>query len=150
MKVAYNITASVFSKPEDNEDEIRNSLVSLFPFDIKKENLIIEEQNAQGFGNRKIKIMALKIKKESHTNLFLNNLKEKLGQDQCRRLAREAGTRLDDEFCFFIRLDKESLAKEGIYALTDSGSCFHIKINLAVFPKKAERAIELVKSFFSS
>lgn len=150
MKVAHNITASVFSVPEDNEKVIRKSLVSLFPFDIEKEKLAVDEQNAQGFGNRKIKIMALRINKESHTNLFLDNLKEKLGHDQRIRLAREAVTRLDSEFCFFIRLDKESLAKEGIYALTDSGSCFHIKISLAVFPKKAEKAIELVKSFFSS
>lgn len=150
MKIAHTITASVFSKPEDNEYETKRSLVLLFPFDIEKEKLAVDEQNAQGFGNRKIKIIALRINKESHTNLFLDNLKEKLGQDQCRRLVREAATRLDSEFCFFIRLDKESLAKEGIYALTDSGSCFHIKISLAVFPKKAEKAIGLVKSFFSS
>ncbi|MBI4439255.1 hypothetical protein HY640_04950 [Candidatus Woesearchaeota archaeon] len=45
------------------------------------------------------------------------------------------------------RLDKERFLK-GECVLTDGGSCFHIRISVAAFPKTRERAISSVKVMF--
>ena len=56
--------------------------------------------------------------------------------------------RLDEECNFFIRLDKEKLMN-GECWITDSGDCYHIKISVAAFPKKKERAKQVVEQIFS-
>jgi len=149
MKFAHNISVKVFCKPEDDESEVKRSLTSLFPFDLEKEKVILDEQNAAGFNDRKITIFEIRIRKDSQMNPFLKGLKKNLG-GVCETIANEAESRVDDEFYFFIRLDKDKLMKEGEYYLTDSGNCFHIRISLAVFPKKKENAISLVKGFFKT
>ncbi|MFW6450321.1 MAG: RNA-binding domain-containing protein, partial [Nanoarchaeota archaeon] len=52
--------------------------------------------------------------------------------------------RIDENCKCYIRLDKESLFN-GEYKLVFDGNCFHIKISLAVFPKRKKKAEELVK-----
>lgn len=149
MKFAHNVSVKVFCKPEDKPAEIKKALVSLFPFDLEKEKIAVEEQSATGFNERKIKVFEIKLKKDSHMNAFLKSLKKYLG-GLCETISNEAGTRVDDEFYFFIRLDKGKLIEGNEYNLTDSGNCFHIRISLAVFPKKRDIAISLVREFFSS
>lgn len=148
MKLAHNVLVNVFSKPEDDEAKVRKALISLFPFDLEKEKVMISEHGATGFNDRKIRILEARISKNSLINGFMGNLKEKLGDD-CRRLVKEAESRTDEELHFFIRLNKAKLLAKGIYSVTDSGDCFHIRISPAAFPKKRENAIKLMKAFFS-
>ena len=146
MKLSHRIAVSVFSRPEDNEEEVRTTLASLFPFDLAKEKIELREQSAEGFNDKKIKIFEVSLKKDSHMNSFLDDLMRKLG-DEAGRLADEVESRLDEELYFFIRLDKDMLMKERKYRLTDKGNCFHIRMSIAAFPKKRQKAIELVKEF---
>ena len=53
----------------------------------------------------------------------------------------------DDDLNFFLRLEKPKLFNHE-YWITDSGDCMHIKINLAAFPKKKEKAAPLIKEIF--
>lgn len=149
MKLANNVVVNVFCKQEDNEDEIKKALMRLFPFDFGKEKIAIDEQNATGFNERKVKILEARLKKNRHINSFLKHLKKCLGE-QSKKLAEEAESRIDNELHFFIRLDKEKMFKENEYLLTGSGNCFHIKVSLAVYPKKREKAIGLARDFFGT
>ena len=147
MKLAHNIKVSVFCGPEENEAEIKKALISLFPFGLEKEKINVDEQSATGFNEKKIKIFEIILKKDSHINSFLKNLKEKVG-NQAKILAEQAESRIDNELCFFLRLDKEKLVNENAHILTEKGSCFHIKASIAAFPRKREIAIGIVREFF--
>jgi len=71
-----------------------------------------------------------------------------LVNEQRELILRQAETRLDREFNFFIRFDKEKLVNENKYWITDSGNCFHIKMNIACFPRKREQALKIIQNIF--
>ena len=79
MKYAHLIKIDVFFKEGDDENIIKEKLLSLIPFEnLEKEKIKIEEKTATGFEHKTIKIFEITLTKEKHTNAFLENLKEKL------------------------------------------------------------------------
>ena len=150
MKLANLIKLSVFSKESenDNEEVIKEKLLSLIPFDLEKEKLKLEQDSAEGLEGKRIRIFSIKLQKQRHTNQFLENLKEKLTKEQKELLLRQIETRLENELNFFIRLDKNKLINNSEFFITEKGNCFHIKISIAAFPAKREKALEVVKQIF--
>jgi len=150
MIYVHNAKITVFIKPEEyfGKPEVLENAKKVFhkliPFDFEKEKLSITEETVESFENRKIKIFGVEIFKEAHTNSFIKNLKELLGEDSCKKLLDQRGSRLDDELCFYIRLDKDALLKD-VTELTDSGECFHIKMHVAAFPKNKTAALKVVE-----
>lgn len=147
MRLANHIKINVFVKPEDDEATVKKHLLALFPFDLEEEKIVLHRSRAAGFNQREIIILETDLVKERHTNAFLDFFKSKLNEQQKAMVAKQEN-RLDDECNFFIRLDKEKLMK-GEFWITDSGNCYHIRISIAAFPKKRERAKEVVERIFS-
>ena len=148
MKLAHLIKLIVFSKQEDNENDVLNSFLSLMPFNIEEEKLELKTSTAEGFEHAKIKIFELTLIKEKHTTKFIENLITKLTDEQKQLILKQAESRLDEDLKFFLRFDKEKLLKENKLWLTDKGNCFHVKISIAAFPSSKEKALEVVKSIF--
>lgn len=147
MKTAHKIKVSVFVKPEENDAHIKDKFISLFPFDLGKEKIEINQINATGFKQREIKIYEAELNKNRHINDFLRKLNRRLGEEQKEKLLMQTDSRLDDNLDFFIRLDKGKMLKDDV-KVTDSGNCFHIKISIAAFPKNLENAIKSIKQIF--
>ncbi|MBU1199492.1 MAG: hypothetical protein KKF46_02440 [Nanoarchaeota archaeon] len=147
MKLANNIKVSVFVKPEDDEDKMKKKFISLFPFDLEKEKIVLQQSKATGFNQRKVIILEVDLEKERHTRSFLESFVSKLN-DQQKTMLVSQDNRIDDECNFFLRLDKQKLLDDEFW-ITDSGECFHVKINIAAFPKKKEKAKDVVKEIFS-
>jgi RNA-binding protein len=147
MKYANRIVLTVFAKPEEGEAKIKETLIRLVPFSLEEEKITLRRSSAQGFNEKKIILYEIALEKESHTNAFIRQLKEKLNDEQRDMLVRQEN-RLDEECCYYLRLDKQKLI-DGQYWLTDSGDCFHMKFCIAAFPKKRECAKEVVKKIFS-
>src|SRR3989344_8815330 len=112
MKLAHLIKLSVFSKQEDNENDVLNSFLSLMPFNIEEEKLELKTSTAEGFEHAKIKIFELTLIKEKHTTKFIENLITKLADEQKQLILTQAESRLDEDLKFFLRFDKEKLLKE--------------------------------------
>ena len=146
MKLANNVNIRVFCKPEEDASLIKEKL--LLPFDLKKEKIAIKAQKAEGFQERTIMIFSALLEKERHVKAFLENLNEKLGEET-QTLIEQWESRTDDNLDFFIRLDKDMMMKNKL-VLTDSGNCYHIKINLAAFPKRKEKAREIAEGIFGN
>ena len=146
MKLANKVKINVFVKPEEDEQKIVDALKQLLPFDLEKEKIELKRSSAQGFNERKIIIYDVVLEKENHTNNFLKFLKQKLNDSQKEMLVRQEN-RLDDDCCFYMRLDKQKLLNNEFY-ITDGGECFHITFCVAAFPKKKECAKEIVKKIF--
>jgi hypothetical protein len=147
MKLLNAVEISVFAKPEEDAAAIKQALLSLVPFEVTKEKIKLEETTAIGFNARKIKIFTVTLKKEKHSNFFLKHLLANLSDAQKKTLFEQAETRLDENLDFFMRLDKFSLLNH-VFELTDSGSCFHIKLLVAAFPRRKEAALQIVKKIF--
>jgi len=147
--LAHNIHMTVFCKPEDDAGLVTEKLLFLVPLDFKKEKIELKRTNSTGFNEKKITILEVYLEKESHTNLFLNNLTKNLTDEQKLLIKKQAESRLDDELNFFLRFDKLKLINEGRLWLTDKGDCFHIRIKIAAFPHKREVALKIINKIFS-
>lgn len=154
MKYCHNISVSVFIKPEDIieddvvEHKILDTLHLLMFIDWEKEKIHTNSVQAEGFEGRKIKILELRLVKEHHTRIFIDALLKKLSSEQKSFLKSDKERRLDENDNFFIRLDRKKLL-QGIYEITSSGDCFHIRMNIAAFPKKRENALRVIDEIFS-
>ena len=147
MLLTNNIKISVFVKPEDDEPSVKKHLLALFPFNLEQERIALQRNKATGFNQREIIILEVDLQKERHTNAFLEFFKSRLNEQQ-KSMIVEQENRLDDDCNLFIRLDKEKLLA-GECWITDSGDCYHIRMSIAAFPKKREKAKEVVERIFS-
>ncbi len=146
MRVANNINVRVFCKEGENKELIIEKLKLMLPFDLEKEKIKVKETRAEGFNGKRIDVIEVALEKERHVNAFLEALKEKLGSEK-ETLLKQLDSRLDDELNFFMRLDKDMMLKDR-FVLTDTGNCYHIRINIAAFPKRREKAAGILKEIF--
>ncbi|MBN1792494.1 hypothetical protein JW826_02310 [Candidatus Woesearchaeota archaeon] len=149
MKFVHTIQVSVFVKPGEDEEKIRESLSSLAPFDLEEEKVALKKTVAKGVDefSTKITIYELMLEKERHTRKFIEHLLSRLSTDQKKMLLRQED-RLGDDCCFYLRLDKQKLLDKEAW-ITDLGDCFHVKMTIAAFPKKKEAARTVVEKMLS-
>ena len=150
MGVAHSVTVRVFCGEEESESEVLNGLKSLMPFDLEKERIAINRQNALGFSDRKITIVEAVLTKKRHVKAFFDNLLEKISAPDKQMLLRQLDSRVDDDANFFVRLEKETLAKRNELLVTDGGNCYHVKIKIAAYPSSKENAIKLMKELIEN
>ena len=148
MKIAHSVRITVFVKEGEDEGKIKSKLLELIPFNLEEEKLELKEQIATGFNESKIKIFEIVLEKDRHIEAFLEKLVEGLSEETKELILRQAESRLDDDCNFFLRFSKEKLIEENDLWVTDQGNCFHIKINVAAFPKKREIAMEIIRNVF--
>lgn len=146
MKLANNVNLRVFCKEDEDKKLIIEKLKLLLPFDLEKEKIKIEDQKGEGFGEKTIYVINVVLTRNKHINAFIENFVSKLG-DEKKTLLEQLESRLDDDLNFFIRLNKEMLLKNKL-VITDSGNCYHIKINIASFPKKRENVVKVLREMF--
>lgn len=127
--------------------KIADALCALCPFDLDAEKILLKHSTAQGFQERKIQVFEILLKKQKHTGSFLESLKASLPQRQRALLLHQLESRLDSELYFFIRLDKTKIMDEGVYEITDSGNCFHIKISVAAYPANRTEGLKVISSW---
>ncbi len=139
MKLAHNIKISVFAR--DDVDAVKKGLMSLLPDSvidgINKGDLSVDEQRTDD-GLSMISLYLVR-------NRYCTDFLRKLFADIDGNMADEICRRIDQRCRCYIRLDKRSLL-EGKKVLTDRGDCYHIRITMAVFPRKLDKAEEMICS----
>ena len=150
MNIAHSVTVRVFCWQEENAEEIINGLKFLIPFDFEKEKIGLRRQKALGFNDRRLDVFEVMLTKNEHVALLLKNMMHKISETDKLLLLRQLDSRVDDESSFFIKFDKESLAKRSDLLVTDSGSCYHLKIKIAAFPSNKGNAMKVVESFLTA
>lgn len=148
MKIAHSVKITVFVKEGEDESGIRKKLLELLPFDISSEKIELKRETARGFNEKLIIILGILLEKDRHIDSFLENLIKNLSSETKELILKQAESRMDNSCNFFLRFDKEKLLKENELYLTDAGSCFHIKINVAAYPNKKEVALEIIRKLF--
>lgn len=148
--IAHFVEISVFAKPEENAELIRQGLISLLPFSLEDEKVKLIERNAVGFHDRIIKIFEVRLEKEKHTNQFVNWLFQNLSEHTKQTIKTQLESRIDEHLYFFLRFDKNKWIKNRELFLVDHGDCYHIKITIAVFPKKKNNVINKIKQLLNT
>ncbi len=148
MTNVSHITVRVYSKEEENGEEIKNSIISMFPFDVVELKLLNISRNA-GFNKKTITEYRVELGKKNQIGEFIGSLNEKLTKEQKEFLINTFDARFNDDFELFIRLFKSELIR-GNYQITDSGDCFHIKMTVTAFPHTKEVAKKNVEEIFKS
>lgn len=149
MKYFHNVQVTVFAQPSEKET-LQKTLLGLAPIDPKKEKkekIVCKQETALGFNKEKIIILKIFLEKQRHIKAFLEDLLNHLSDQQKKVIKEQTESRIDEDLYFFIRLDKSKLLK-GVYALTDKGNCFHLKMSVAAFPKKRPIARALIHKIF--
>lgn len=156
MQYAHNAKISVFVKEGESEPAITTALKKLsglpeesFTTTEKKERTVVGRMVAAGFNEEKIIILELILTSQKHLKKFLNHFLSILSPSDKELLRRQKASRIDTALHFFIRLDKSHLLRDDVL-VTDGGSCFHISIALAAFPRKREAAEKVVDALLSS
>lgn len=143
---AHQVVVKVFVKPEESLESVERALAELIP--LEGEEFKIETERVMGFGERVIHILRVRLTKQRAVNVFLKWFVSSLAPAQKSLLIEQAGSRVDDQLNLFVRLDKGGWLKHRKVWLTESGECFHVRISLAVFPRKRELALDLVHELF--
>ena len=152
MKLVHNIKISAFCKENEDGQVIREGLLFLIGMDaagLEKQKLKIDAKIVQGFSEKKITVFSIQIDKQRHTKAFLDHLHTLLAQGQKKIIVTEAKSRLDEEFFFFLRFEKNAIINNQKLMLTDGGNCYHVKMSIAAFPKSREKALDIIQSIFS-
>lgn len=150
LNIAHSATIRVFCGEGENEHAILAGLQWLLPFDIEKEKITIQGQNALGFNDKKITIFEVALTKNRHVRAFLDNLVAKISEHDKQTLLRQLDSRVDEDANFFLRFEKERLSEHHDLLLTDGGNCYHIKIKIASFPSTKEAAIKAVRNMLQA
>lgn len=148
MRQVNNITITVFSKVGEDREKIISRLKELVPLNPDEEKISVVTEKATAADESPIYIMRITLSKERHASAFLDLLKQKLSAEQKSTIIRQLHSRLDDEMDFYIRFEKDALLNENSFQLTDGGNCFHIRMNIASFPKKHSVAEKVIKEIF--
>lgn len=137
-KIVHNISVRVFEKDSNKIDRTKNVFKELIPVDFEKEKLDIEHEKAEGFNQKTIHILSIETSKNKHNRILLENIFNKLDEEDKKRIKQQKKNRLDSEGNFYLRLDKDSLLNKK-FRLTEGGDCFHFTIKLAAYPMKKEK-----------
>lgn len=147
MRLVLSVHCRVFIKPEDDPTALATAFRKFFPFVLEEERLALVTEHVKGFETT-IDVLRLSLKKESHTSAFLAQFISLLSEEQRQTLLKQKESRLDEDFMFYVRLDKKSWL-EGRVVLTDSGECFHFTFEVAAYPKRKEAVIASLEKIFN-
>lgn len=145
MEIAHSAAIRVFCGEKENESEVMNGLKSLLPFDLEKEKITIQKQAAFGFSDKRINIFEVTLAKKRHVKAFLDGLLPRISGTDRQMLLRQLDSRVDNDANFFVRFEKETLAKRNELLVTDSGNCYHVKIKIAAYPSTKETAVRIME-----
>lgn len=151
MKYIHNITIRAFSK-NDTPESIEKGFDYIVPFDMLKEKIKIKTEYFGADSNNPdaepLTIYSIFLDRQVFIGGFMKYFRSLLSPNQKKSIIEKAEKFMDEECAVYIRLDKDELRKEKI-ELVDHGNCFHITLNIAAFPKKKEKALDIVRMLFS-
>jgi RNA binding exosome subunit len=136
MKI-HNIKVSAFFKQDEVENGrlILKQLLGETPVEEEK----LEPESEGGVFNEPLTALKATLPSQKEIKLLLDKITSGLDSEDKSELKQTLDSRIDDDCNLYIRLGKKSLL-EGKLRLY-SRDPVHIRIKLAVFPKKKESAI---------
>lgn len=142
MRWVHKIRVMMLAKESDVQAEVVSAVKEFSGVEPKSEQ-VEESSNV---------IVTAELGKESQQNDLIKRMLAGLGS-QTAEIVAQLDSRLHEEegeWNFYLRFDKKEYVAGRKMVLTDGGNCLHVRLTLAVFPKKREAAVELVRKLFTT
>jgi RNA binding exosome subunit len=136
----HNISYRVFVYGTENEEKVREAIKTLFP------NSHPQTETIEGYFKNPVLILHDKLRKKRETKEFIKIL-QNLDSSTKKRVLNELNNKMDEKGNLFLRFDKQR-AYLGDLKIIEHGDAVHVKIKIAAYPAKKEKAMELAKEIF--
>lgn len=136
----HNISYRVFVYGTENEEKVKEAIKTLFPNSHPQTNI------TEGYFKNPVLILHDKITKKREIKEIVKIL-EQIDLAGKRRLLNELENKMDEKGNLFLRFDKQR-AYLGDLKIIEHGDAIHVKIKIAAYPAKKEKAIELAREIF--
>lgn len=136
----HNISYRVFVYGTENEEKVREAVKTLFP------NSHPQVEATEGYFKNPVLILHDKIGKKRETKDFIKIL-QNLDSSTKMRILNELDKKMDEKGNLFLRFDKQR-AYLGDLKIIEHGDAVHVKIKIAAYPAKKEKAMELAREIF--
>jgi RNA binding exosome subunit len=136
----HNISYRVFVYGTENEEKVREAIKILFP------NSHPQTETIEGYFKNPVLILHDKLGKKRETKEFIKIL-QNLDSSTKKRVLNELNNKMDDKGNLFLRFDKQR-AYRGDLKIIEHGDAVHVKIKIAAYPAKKDKAMKLAKEIF--
>ena len=136
----HNISYRVFVYGTENDEKVKEAIQTLFP------NSHPQTDTTEGYFKNPVLILHDKITRKREIKEFVQIL-EQIDSSSKKQLLNQLENKMDERGNLFLRFDKQR-AYLGDLKIIEHGDAIHVKINIAAYPAKKERAIELAKDIF--
>lgn len=136
----HNISYRVFVYGTENDEKVKEAVQTLFP------NSHPQTDTTEGYFKNPVLILHDKITRKREIKEFVQIL-EQIDSSSKKQLLNQLENKMDERGNLFLRFDKQR-AYLGDLKIIEHGDTIHVKINIAAYPAKKERAIELARTIF--
>ena len=136
----HNISYRVFVYGTENEEKVKEAVETLFP------NSHPQTDTTEGYFKNPVLILHDKITKKREIKEFVN-LAKQMDDASKKRLCSGLENKMDEKGNLFLRFDKQR-AYLGDLKIIEHGDAIHVKIKIAAYPAKKEKAIEIAREIF--
>ncbi|MEN6291529.1 MAG: RNA-binding protein [Methanobacterium sp.] len=136
----HNISYRVFVYGTENEEKVKGAVQTLFP------NSHPQTDTTEGYFKNPVLILHDKISKNREIKNFIHILEE-IDESSKKQLRSELENKMDERGNLFLRFDKQR-AYLGDLKIIKHGDAIHVKINIAAYPAKKEKAMEVARDIF--
>lgn len=136
----HNISYRVFVYGTENEEKVKEAVQTLFP------NSHPQTDTTEGYFNNPVLILHDKITKKREIKEFVNLINQ-MDDTSKKQLRSELENKMDEKGNLFLRFDKQR-AYLGDLNIIEHGDAIHVKIKIAAYPAKKEKAIEIAREIF--
>ena len=136
----HNISYRVFVYGTENDEKVKEAIQTLFP------NSHPQTDTTEGYFKNPVLILHDKITRKREIKEFVQIL-EQIDSSSKKQLLNQLENKMNERGNLFLRFDKQR-AYLGDLKIIEHGDAIHVKINIAAYPAKKERAIELARTIF--
>ncbi|MCK9152068.1 RNA-binding protein [Methanobacterium alcaliphilum] len=133
----HNISYRVFVHGTENEDKIKDALITLFP------NISFEREETEGYYKNPVIILKEKIDKKREIKEFIQRL-QNINEKEKESIFHDLERKMDDNGNLFLRFNKQE-AYHGNWKIVEHGDSIHVRIKIAAYPAKKKVAIKIAQ-----
>lgn len=147
MKTLNNIKIRFISEEKEILEQVVDKLLNWADIeDETKADLVIEE--ATGLKDQTIYVMHLMLTNSKQIKSMLAQIRENTNTESKLKIIETVESRIDEDLNLYLRYETNEFLQDKLN-ITDEGKCIHFTLNIAAFPKKLEKGIEIAKTIFT-
>jgi RNA binding exosome subunit len=139
---AHNIQLRAFYTPELLE-EGKQAFKQILPKEVEVKEELLEPETEGGVFTKPLCVLTALVSKQSQVKELLKTIVSGLSVEDLSELKNTLDSRVDDDCNLYLRLDKKALTEGRL--ILHTRDAIQVRIKPACFPKKKEKALEVVR-----